>query len=137
MLAAIDSTPRAGAVAQIAVDFANQFGASLVFLRAVEVPPEFPPAAHAHPDVLEPKLLADAEGELRDFAAKLNAKPTIRVIASHEPWRTIIEEAIDDHVDMIVVGSHGYHGLDRVFATNAAHVADRAKCLVVVVHKQA
>jgi nucleotide-binding universal stress UspA family protein len=37
-------------------------------------------------------------------------------------------------VDLIVIGSHGYHGLDRVLGTTAARVSNLARRNVLVVH---
>jgi nucleotide-binding universal stress UspA family protein len=135
ILAAVDTSPRAPRVVETAAKLAKQFDAELVIFRAVDVPQDFPPAAATSGDAVEPKILADAERELAALAAAENAKATVRVVASHEAWRAIVEEADALHADTIVIGSHGYHGLDRIVGTNAARVADRAHCLVVVVHE--
>ena len=50
-----------------------------------------------------------------------------------QPWRTIIDVADEIGADLIVVGSHGYHGLDHLLGTNAAKVANQACRNVLVV----
>ncbi len=39
-------------------------------------------------------------------------------------------------MDLIVLGSHGYGGIDRLLGTTAAHVANRAERNVLVVHER-
>jgi len=135
ILAAVDTSPRAARVVESAAQLAKQFGAELVLFRAIDVPQDVPPAAKTRPDDVAPQILSAAEHELADFAATEKVTATMRVVASHEPWRAIVDAADDLKADAIVIGSHGYHGIDRILGTNAARVADRAHCLVVVVHE--
>ncbi len=136
VLVALDTSARAPAVFRMGVQLAKPFGAKLVLFRAIVIPAEFPPkAAVYHPDALGPKMLADGESALRALAASASVDAVVRVTASAEPWRAIIDEADLQAADVIVVGSHGYDALDRILGTNAARVADRAHCLVVVVHE--
>ena len=105
---------------------------------AIFVPPEFPAAA---------------AGSLRDFLFEHLSTAAIREIglltatrAPHlgvdapivrmgQPWRLILEVADELDVDLIVLGSHGYHGLDRILGTTAARVANVANRNVLVVHE--
>lgn len=136
VLAAVDSSPRATRVVDTAVELAKQFGAEIVLFRAVDVPQDFPPPAATHGDRVQPKLVADAEQALQRIAdAPGFPKAKVRVTASHEPWRAILDAADAVAADAIVLGSHGYHRIDRILGTAAARVADRASCLVVVVHE--
>jgi nucleotide-binding universal stress UspA family protein len=139
ILAALDSSPRTTFVFDAALDLAKQYRVPMVLFRAVDVPPEFPPAAATHvTDALRPKLVADATHELGQLAARAKSagvEASVDVVVSSEPWRAIIDAAGACDVDAIVVGSHGYHAIDRLLGTNAARVADRAPCLVVVVHE--
>jgi nucleotide-binding universal stress UspA family protein len=58
-------------------------------------------------------------------------EPIVRI---GEPWRLILEVADALNVSLIVIGSHGYQGLDRVLGTTAARVVNSAKRNVLVVH---
>jgi nucleotide-binding universal stress UspA family protein len=49
------------------------------------------------------------------------------------PWRQILEAAKAEGVDLIVIGSHGYGGLDRLLGTTAAKVVNHAECSVLVI----
>jgi nucleotide-binding universal stress UspA family protein len=137
VLAALDTSPRARGVLRTAADLARRFDSRLVLFRAVSVPPEFPPAAATHHlDGLGPKLLDDARRELAALAAEAGVDATVHVVTSSEPWRAIIQVADALRAATIVIGSHGYAALDRLLGTSCARVADRAHCLVVVVHEQ-
>ena len=46
------------------------------------------------------------------------------VLVDGNPWRRIVEAAKTLNVDLIVVGNHKHHGLDRVFESLAAKVID-------------
>lgn len=52
------------------------------------------------------------------------------------PWRVILATADDLDVDLIVLGSHGYHGMDRILGTTAGRVANQARCDVLVIHQR-
>ena len=135
VLAALDTSPRASRVLETAGQLAKQFGAELVLFRAIDVPQDFPPAAATRADRVGPVMLEDAERELRRLAASAGLDAATRVVASHEPWRAILDAADALDADAIVLGSHEYRRLDRLLGTAAARVADRAHCLVVVVHE--
>lgn len=138
MLVGLDGSIRTTTVFRAAMDLALQLGARTILFRAVDVPPEFPPAAATRRrDELAPKLLADARADLDDLAGiarRLGVDTQSHVVRSSEAWRAIVDAADSLEVDAIVVGSHGFGLIDRVLGTNAARVADRAHCLVVVVH---
>ena len=53
------------------------------------------------------------------------------------PWVSICEWARRNHADLIIVGSHGYSGLDHVIGTTAAKVVNHAPCSVLVVRDPA
>ena len=109
-----------------AVDIAESHRASIHLIRAIVVPPEFPPAAHVwSADRLPALMVNQATAQLRAFAARaphLHVEVIVR--ESTQPWRLIIDVADEIGVDLILVGSHGYHGLDRLLGTNADKVAN-------------
>jgi nucleotide-binding universal stress UspA family protein len=45
----------------------------------------------------------------------------------------VCETAKADGVDLVVIGSHGYGGIDRLLGTTAAKIVDHAPCSVYVV----
>jgi nucleotide-binding universal stress UspA family protein len=55
-----------------------------------------------------------------------------------DPRETLVEEAREQHADLIVVGSHGRTGLERlVMGSVASHVVTHAPCSVLVVRPEA
>lgn len=139
ILAALDETERAAVVFRSSIELARQYGAQLVLFRAVDVPPEFPPAAATHTsDFLGRKLLSDGQRELEQLAERARSagvSATVEVVSAADVSRAILAAAEATGVDAIVVGSHGYRRIvDRVLGTNAARVADRAQCTVIVIH---
>ena len=71
---------------------------------------------------------------MRDGAA---ARPFERGTRSEvvvaTPWEALCMCAQAHDADLIVIGSHGYGGLDRVLGTTAARVVNHALCSVFVV----
>ncbi|MFI5307746.1 MAG: universal stress protein [Polyangiales bacterium] len=137
ILVALDGSPRAPGVAAAAAEIGRRFGATLIPLRAVSIPPEFPPAAHVVlDDPLPAHLERTALTELAQRVAGIEgawARPIARI---GQPWRTILEVAEERNVDLIVLGSHGYHGIDHVLGTTAAKVTNSARTNVLVVHER-
>lgn len=137
ILVALDGSARAPVVYAAAVEMASRFRAALRPFRAVMVPPEFPAAAAgSRPDPLASHLLEAAEEELAelipDAPPGLLVEPSIVRIG--QPWRLILAVADEIDADLVVIGSHGYHGLDRILGTTAARVANVSTRNVLVVH---
>jgi universal stress protein F len=139
VLVAVDASPRAPAVVAAAAEIAARFGATLTLFRALSIPPDFPPAAHVGPaDALPAFLTKEALAGLDALLATL--PPGVRadapMVRVGQSWRTILQVADELDVDLIVIGSHGYYGLDRVLGTTAGKVANRARRNVLVVHER-
>jgi nucleotide-binding universal stress UspA family protein len=140
ILVALDGSARAPGVFDAAVEIAVRFGATIVPFRAVVVPPEFPAAAAgSHADPLASHLVEVAEREVARLVAGAPSgaaleRPMIRI---GQAWRLIVEVSAEVHADLVVIGSHGYHGLDRLLGTTAARVANVARRNVLVVHGHA
>lgn len=139
ILVCLDASARAAGVLGAATEIANTFDARMILYRAVVVPPEFPAAAHtAAGDPLPDAIQRAALDELR-VLAKDNTRASIEppIVTQGQPWRAILETADRLDVDMIVLGSHGYHGWDRLLGTTCAKVANHARCNVLIVHEKA
>ncbi len=139
ILVALDGSPRAPGVVRAAHELSARFDAELFLLRVILIPPEFPAAARSsvHDDL--PDLLTDAA--LRELEQLAQGYPRAQAHAPFveigQPWRVIIEFAKRLDVDLIVIGSHGYSGIDRLIGTTAARVANRSNRNVLVVHERA
>jgi nucleotide-binding universal stress UspA family protein len=56
-------------------------------------------------------------------------------VAVGSPWQAICDAARHREVDLIVIGSHGYSGIDKLLGTTAAKVVNHAPCSVLVVRE--
>ncbi len=135
ILAAVDGSERAPHVVASAIELASKFGAEVVLFRVVALPQEFPPAAAVAPTHVDREVVQSAEADLTRLAA---SQPNVRVepafVYGGQPWRAIVEHAQKIDADLIVVGSHGWTGWDRVLGTTAGKVANHADRSVLVVH---
>lgn len=138
VLIALDASERAPGVFQMGTEVARRFGARVWVVRVISLPQEFPPAAHvAHGDPLPAHLEKLALDDLHAFVARaIDLEVAPPLVRSGQPWRKILETAEELDADLIVLGSHGYHGLDRVLGTTAAKVANLALRHVFVVHNR-
>ena len=136
VLAAVDGSERSSSVVRVAADLARRCNGRLHLYRSVSIPQEFPAAARMPPDALPGILLTQARHELQTLAADY-PDAIIDEPALHDPpqaWRGILAAGERLNADLIVIGSHGYGGWDRVLGTTAANVVNRADRSVRVVH---
>jgi len=134
ILVGLDGSERQAQVLDTAVRLAEALGGQLTLLRAVSLPTELPARAYTvPPEQLGSLLLADAQRDLDERARRVPGpllRETQTVLGT--PWHAIVDAATRLHADLIVGGSHGYGGLDRLLGTTAAKVVDHAKCSVLV-----
>jgi nucleotide-binding universal stress UspA family protein len=135
ILVGVDSSKRARAVLDAAVDLARRTGAKVRLFRAVGLPPELPATLWAVPSTqLLETFLATARADLDDLGKtvppELFEGATVQIGAA---WDAICAAAREHDADLVVIGSHGYGLLDRVLGTTAAKVVNHADRSVMVV----
>ena len=135
ILVALDSSPRAPTVLAAADRLAGLTGAVLVAFRAVTVPPDMPRSLLSVTDLsLEEVLTRNARGDLERLTHDVPpARLEKIVIEFATPWDGICRAAREQEADLIVIGSHGYGGLDRLLGTTASKVVNHADRSVLVV----
>ena len=135
ILVAIDGSPRAATVVAAAARMAELSNASLVLFRAIGVPSDMPQGVlTVHGRDLEDVLIGNAHSELEQIAATLPKGRVERIVTPFATaWDGICRAARELDVDLVVIGSHGYGGLDRVIGTTAAKVVNHADRNVLVV----
>lgn len=135
ILVALDGSEVEEKVLEAALAQAEAFQSQLVLLRAVTLPVEtFPAMLEISPDRVGELLVKAARDHLDKLAQRLppDRLGGVRVDLG-APWRTICDAARANDVDLIVIGSHGYGGVDRLLGTTAAKVVNHADRNVLVV----
>ena len=139
ILVCLDASLCAPSVLAAAVDLAQRTGARMSLLRAVGLPPELNKiiSVDLGANVIE-TLQSKAREEL-DILARDLPKALVEGIHVHvgTPWDTICREAKELDADVVVLGSHGYGGLDRLLGTTAAKVVNHCDRSVYVVRPPA
>ncbi len=135
ILVALDASPRAVLVLDAAVDLARRTGAKVTMFRSVSLPPEIPTQLYMSSDGDLKQLLTDtARKELEALSTKVPAELLEAItVEVASPWDGICRAGKAIEADLIIVGSHGYHGLDRILGTTAAKVVNHADRSVLVV----
>jgi nucleotide-binding universal stress UspA family protein len=135
ILVALDGSTRAPNVLARAIAMAHEEGTQLVLMRAIGLPADVPQDLWKTTDrplldVLEER----AKTYLKECALEIPppSRGAIRVVVG-SPWHSICETARGLHADLVVLGSHGYSGIDRLLGTTAAKVVDHSPCSVLVV----
>ncbi len=108
---------------------------SSCFYRAITLPLDLPREALIETDTrLEDVLTRNARNELTHIAEHLRSGLVEQIVTAFAtPWDGICRSARELGVDLIVIGSHGYGGLDRLLGTVAGKVVNHADRNVLVV----
>jgi nucleotide-binding universal stress UspA family protein len=83
---------------------------------------------------LEDLLMRNASTDLERLTAAIPPARIEKLVSSFStPWDGICRAAREHSADLIVIGSHGYGGLDRILGTTAGKVVNHADGNVLVV----
>lgn len=120
----VDFSEQSRAAMRVAVDLCRRFGAELTLLHVTDRRQKLAPDAVPAPRMDEWRRDAETAG--------------VRVAAEEEhgdPKERIVEYANDHGFDLVVMGTKGSTGRDRVLAGSVAeNVVRRARCPVLTVH---
>jgi nucleotide-binding universal stress UspA family protein len=135
ILVCLDTSPRATNVLARAIELAKLTGAKLTLFRSVGLPPDLPhDVIGTSPNELAQRLLADAR---RDIERIANEVPVDHRGGAYVhvgvAWDAICNAARELDCDLVVIGSHGYGGFDRLLGTTAARVVNHADRSVLVI----
>jgi len=135
ILCALDGSKRAPMVLAAAARLAELADAKLVLFRAVSIPVDLPTEVMRVTDgnleeILRRNARTDLERGAQDLPAGLVEKYVVELATG---WDGICRNAIEHQVDLIVLGSHGYGGIDRLLGTTAGKVVNHADRNVLVV----
>jgi universal stress protein A len=139
VLVPVDFSDTSRKALEAALPFARQFGASLTLLHVIEpvvypvdylvVPPEMEDATIALGREAKNRLAA-----MKVDASQANGVEIDSITRTGRPYQEIIEAAKSLRADLIVIGTHGYTGLKKIYlGSTAERVMRHAPCPVLVV----
>ena len=85
---------------------------------------------------LTTELIDNAKKRLREMGQKLNIPEQQQWLEMGSPKTEIVRIATENQVDLIVIGSHGRHGLALLLGSTANGVLHYAPCDVLAVRLQ-
>lgn len=135
ILLAIDLHPSCDElVAKRALDIAKQNNANLYIVHAIEHINAYG-VAQAYPAVidLEEDMVKEAKEELARLSSKFDIPATHQFVEVGSPKVVILSKAEQAKADLIIVGSHGRHGLSLLLGSTANAVLHHAACDILAV----
>ncbi len=139
ILLAVDFFEQSDIVINRASDLANRYQAKLSIVHVVDSLPITDAGYGA--DIpfnldLTAELMESAKKRLAELAQKLAVAEDCQWLEMGSPKTEIIRIATENQVDLIVVGSHGRHGLALLLGSTANGVLHYAPCDVLAVRLQ-
>jgi nucleotide-binding universal stress UspA family protein len=136
ILAPTDFSEHSQQAIQYVRELAQAFGATLVLVHVVELPPY--PIEGLPPSQLGGTLLEDLEQQATSDLAQVLAQEAevtvVRRVVVGIPYRRIVEVAADEKVDLIVMATHGRTGFSHLFMGSVAEkVVRAAPCPVLTI----
>lgn len=134
IMLALDLTQESDQVAQRALSLARQFDAELHIVHVIE-PLSLAYGGDIPMDLssVQEQIHEQAKSHLAEFANKLGVSEDRQYLIFGRPESEIHRIAQSKEADMIVVGSHGRHGLALLLGSTANGVLHGAKCDVLAV----
>jgi universal stress protein A len=138
ILVPIDFSEYSKNALKYAIPFARQFGAAIDLLYVVEptiYPADFSFGQIGFPNV-EEELRTRGALELtalvrREIGNRVKARTAVR---TGKPFYEIHQYALDEHIDLIIIATHGHSGVEHIlFGSTAEKVVRKAPCPVLVV----
>ncbi len=136
ILIAADFSEHSQQVINRAQEIAERYQAKLSICHIIE---DFPIADFAYEPMISIDLdmrdamLDSGKKHIADIAQKFNIPKTNQWVEFGSPSLNIVSLANDNKVDLIVVGSHGRHGIKLLLGSTANGVLHHALCDVLAV----
>jgi universal stress protein A len=135
ILVAVDFSAATEQLCTRASDLAQRYAARLSLVHVVE-PVVIGPAYDMLPELpfdVEEELRTRAEAKLAELAGRYAIEPADAQVLNGLTKGAILEHAEANGVDLIVVGSHGRHGVGLLLGSTANAVLHGARCDVLAV----
>lgn len=136
ILLAVDFTPATDTVTQQAMELCQAFNARLSLVHVVEFV-----QMDLSNDLVMPQALLEidqglvkrARQRLQKLAEELGVDQAECFVSQGSTQREILHLAVERNVDLIVIGSHGREGIQRLLGSTANAVLHGAPCDVLAV----
>ncbi len=136
ILLATDFSEFSGQTAARAAEMAGRFEAELSILHVVEPPPISDPGS----GVIFPfdfdfteQMVEGARERMAKLAGGLGIPKERQWVEVGSPKAEIVRAAAEQNFDLIVIGTHGRHGISLLLGSTAASVIHHAGCDVLTV----
>lgn len=137
ILLAVDFFEQTSLVTERAKFLAGSFGAELSLIHVVDQMP-LPDTGYGLEASFEldlsNELIASAKAKMLDLANELGVDEARIWVEMGSPKFEVNRVAEENQIDLIVVGSHGRHGLSLLLGSTSTGVLHHAKCDVLAVH---
>jgi len=137
ILCATDFSQCSHMAAQRAAELAKRYAARLTLLHVVEYFPEDRSNVQIAPENADPVQFREEQAReaLAELARQLGvdgAEQTV-VFSTHSAKHAIVPFAREHNIDLIVLASHGHHGVTALLGSTATGLAHSSPCDVLVV----
>ena len=133
ILLAVDLGPESRYLCQKALGLAS--GAQIRLVHVVEPVMVLPPyeLPSMLPEGLELQLVEQARNRLNELAREFQISEWDMVVEIGATKSVLLEQAENFQADLILLGSHGRHGVSRILGSTANAIIHHAKCDVLAV----
>jgi len=135
VLIGVDFSTESAVVVDKALQLAESMGAQVGFIHVVEYtgylyPPDTPFPVELN---IEQQFVDKAEERLRLLAQEKNRADAERLVEVGSPTHEIVRVAKQKEVDLIILGTHGRHGIQRILGSTVSGVMHIADCDVLAI----
>jgi nucleotide-binding universal stress UspA family protein len=137
ILVAVDESSFAAHAANVGIELAKALNAELAFIHSI-APATAPSPEGAPAEVLAAMAERDARNLLDAFRERAGTSPAaLGFLEFGKPAAKVVEGAKNWPADLIVMGSHGRGGVEKILLGSVAEsVLHHAPCPVLIVRKQ-
>ncbi len=130
MLLATDLAPDCQEIAEKALAIARSNSARFSIVHVLEAMPVYM-YSYMETTQLEKEITTEARNQMTKLCEMLSIPVCDSAIEMGPTKHAILQKATDLGVDLIIVGSHGRHGLSKLLGSTANAVLHGAKCDVL------
>jgi len=137
ILVAVDFSNAATVIGNRAIDVSRRYNSEVTLVHVIDylLPLGYADDFTPTPALLidENELLEQGKRSLQSYAEKVGLSDARKQILPGAPRQEIVRFAKEQAVDLIIIGSHGRHGLDRLLGSTARSILNDAPCDVLAV----